>query len=46
VLLTRQQHETHQIAQRINQGRYLSRQAAARLPNRLRLSPPFAPVPC
>jgi hypothetical protein len=44
--LPRQEHETQQIAERIDQRRNLGRQAAARLANGLILSPPFAPVPC
>src|SRR3954452_16062056 len=44
--LPREQDEAHQIAQRIDQGDDLGRQAAARSADRLRLSPPLAPVPC
>jgi hypothetical protein len=46
VPLTRQQHEAHQIAERVNKRCNLRRQAAARLADGLILSPPFAPVPC
>jgi hypothetical protein len=46
VTLARQEHEAHQIAERIDERRNLRRQAAARLADGLILSPPFAPVPC
>ena len=46
VMLARQEHEAHQIAERIDERRNLRRQAAARLADGLILSPPFAPVPC
>ena len=46
VTLARQEHEAHQIAERIDKRRNLRRQATARLANGLILSPPFAPVPC
>ena len=46
VTLARQEDKTDQIAERIDQRRNLRRQAAARLADRLILSPPFAPVPC
>jgi hypothetical protein len=46
VALPRQQHEAHQIAERIDKRRNLRGQAAARLADGLILSPPFAPVPC
>lgn len=44
VPLPRQQDEVDQIAQRVHQGDDLGRQAAARAPNGLALSPLFAPV--
>ena len=46
VPLARQEHEAHQIAERVNERCNLRRQAAARLADGLVLSPPFAPVPC
>lgn len=46
VALTRQENKARQIAQRVDQSDDLGRQAAARTPDRLILSPPFAPVPC
>jgi hypothetical protein len=46
VPLARQQHEAHQIAERVDERCNLRRQAAARLADGLILSPPFAPVPC
>src|SRR6185312_15957488 len=46
VALTGQQDEAGEIAQRIDQRDDLGRQAAARSPDRLILSPPLAPVPC
>jgi hypothetical protein len=42
--LTRQQDEIDQIAQCIDESEDLRCQAAARAPNSLMLSPPFAPV--
>jgi hypothetical protein len=44
VPLTRQQDKVDQVPQCIDQGDDLGRQAAARAPNSLVLSPPFAPV--
>jgi hypothetical protein len=46
VALARQENKARQIAQRVDQSDDLGRQAAARTPDRLILSPPFAPVPC
>ena len=46
VALARQEHEAHQIAERIDECHDLGRQAAARAPDGLRLSPPLAPLPC
>ncbi len=46
VALAQQEHEARQIAQRVDQGDDFGRQAATRTPDRLILSPPFAPVPC
>ena len=46
VTLPRQEHEAHQIAERVDERCNLRRQAAARLAYGLILSPPFAPVPC
>src|SRR6266446_3760561 len=46
VTLTRQQHETNQIAERIDECCNLRRQTAARFADGLIASPPFAPVPC
>jgi len=42
--LPRQQKEPHQVAKRIDQCHDLGRQPAARAPDGLSLSPPFAPV--
>jgi hypothetical protein len=42
--LSRQKQEAHEIAERINQCHDFSCQAAARAPDGLMLSPPFAPV--
>lgn len=44
--IARQQHETDQIAERIDDRRDLRRPATARFADGLFLSPPFAPVPC
>jgi hypothetical protein len=44
--LPRQEQKAGKIAQRVDQSDDLGRQAAARTPDRLILSPPFAPVPC
>ena len=44
VPLARQQDEVDQVAERIDQRDDLRGQAAARAPNGLALSPPFAPV--
>ena len=44
VPLARQQDEVHQIAQGIDYGHDLGRQSAARAPDGLILSPPFAPL--
>jgi hypothetical protein len=44
--LTGQENEAGQIAQRVDQGHDLGRQAAARSADGLILRPPFAPVPC
>src|SRR5882762_2524154 len=44
--LAGQENEAHQVAQRVDQGDDLGRQAAARASDRLILSPPFAPVAC
>ena len=46
VTLAGQKHEANQIAERVDQGHDLGRQAAARAADGLILSPPFAPVPC
>ena len=46
VPLARQEHETDQVAERIDDHRDLGRQATARFSDGLILSPPFAPVPC
>jgi hypothetical protein len=46
VTLARQQQEAHRIAECIDEGCNLRRQAAARFADRLIASPPFAPVPC
>lgn len=46
VALARQQDEADQVAERIDQGNDLGRQAAARAANGLSASPPFAPAPC
>jgi hypothetical protein len=42
--LARRQDEAHQIAQGIDHGHNLGRQAAARAADGLILSPPFAPL--
>src|SRR3712207_2096990 len=42
--LARQQHEAHQVAQRVHQGDDLGGQAATGAADGLRLSPPFAPL--
>ena len=42
--LTWQQHEPHEVAERIHQRHDLRRQSAARTPDGLSLSPPFAPI--
>src|SRR6476469_788650 len=44
--LTGQENEAGQIAERVDQGHDLARQAAARSADGLISSPPFAPVPC
>src|SRR5260370_38608236 len=44
--LSRQEHETCKVAQRIDQRHDLGRQTAARASDGLILSPPFAPIPC
>jgi hypothetical protein len=44
--LTRQEHEAHQIAERIDERHDLGRQPAPRFADGLIESPPFAPVPC
>jgi hypothetical protein len=44
--VTRQQHETDQIAERIDDRCDFRCPAAARFSDCLFLSPPFAPVPC
>src|ERR1700744_4344701 len=44
--LPRQENEARQIAERIDEREYLSRQPSTRSADRLILSPPFAPVPC
>src|ERR1019366_3295954 len=44
--LPRQQHKAGKVAETIDQGDDLGRQAAARASDGLILSPPFAPVPC
>lgn len=44
VALPRHQHETHQIAQCIDQGHDFGRQPALRAPDGLIVSPPLAPV--
>jgi hypothetical protein len=44
VRLTRQQEEVEQVPQSVNQGYDLRRQSAARAPDGLRQSPPFAPL--
>jgi len=46
VALAGKEDEAHQIAEGVDQGGDLRRQATARAPDRLILSPPFAPVPC
>jgi hypothetical protein len=46
VSLSWQQDEAREIAQRIDQGDDLGRQAATGTPDGLSLSSPFAPVPC
>ena len=46
VTLTRQKHKANQIAERIDERRYLRRQTATRRADGLLASPPFAPVPC
>jgi hypothetical protein len=46
VSLSRQQNEAHEIAQRIDHSDDLGRYAATGTPDRLSLSPPFAPLPC
>ena len=43
--MTRQQHETHEIAQRIGKREDFGRHAAFGATNGLSLSPPFAPCP-
>ena len=43
--LPRQQHEAHEIAERIGEGQDFGGHAAFRAPDRLALSPPFAPCP-
>src|SRR3712207_2183283 len=44
VALARQQHEAHQVAQRVHQGDDLGGQAATGAADGLMLSPPFAPL--
>jgi hypothetical protein len=46
VSLSRKQDKPHESAKRIDQSDDLGRQAAARTPDGLILSPPFAPVAC
>ena len=46
VALAGQQDKADQVAQRVHQGDDLGGQAAARAPDRLVDSPPFAPVAC
>jgi hypothetical protein len=46
VTMTRQKHKANQIAERIDERRYLRRQTATRRADGLLVSPPFAPVPC
>ena len=46
VTMTRQKHKANQIAERIDERRYLRRQTATRRADGLLASPPFAPVPC
>jgi hypothetical protein len=44
VALAGQEHEAHQVAQRIDQRDNLGGQSAARASDGLMLSPPFAPL--
>jgi hypothetical protein len=43
--LSRQKHESHEIAERISEGQDFGGHAALRTADRLALSPPFAPCP-
>ena len=43
--LPRQEHEAHEIAERIREGEDFGRHAAFRAPDGLARSPPFAPCP-
>jgi hypothetical protein len=42
--LARQEHEAHEVSQRIDQRDDLGRQPAARATDGLMVSPPFAPL--
>lgn len=46
VALPGKQNEAGKISQRIDEGNDLCRQSAARTPDGLTASPPFAPMPC
>lgn len=46
VALSRKQNEAGKISERINEGNDLCCQSAARAPDCLMASPPFAPMPC